>query len=79
MCQTLGMNRCPAHGCKKRIQDGYAFCKTHWYMIPKAIRDEMWLAHNTKNREKSLELMMQAIRNIKKKEDETEAGMSYAS
>lgn len=30
------------------------FCKTHWFMLPKTFRNEIWAAHHSRNREASL-------------------------
>lgn len=33
---------CPAPGCDKRVPFHILACKTHWYMIPKPVRDKLW-------------------------------------
>jgi hypothetical protein len=38
------MNRCNAEGCERAIKDGLLMCSMHWYMVPQALRSEVWEA-----------------------------------
>jgi hypothetical protein len=33
---------CPAAGCRQHISAGRFMCRTHWYQVPKPIRDAVW-------------------------------------
>lgn len=33
---------CPIDGCTKSRGDGKLMCKSHWYKVPKDIRDRVW-------------------------------------
>ena len=37
-------HRCPS--CETRIPDQYAFCRPHWFAIPKPLRDRIWASWN---------------------------------
>jgi hypothetical protein len=34
--------RCPVAGCTKGRGDRQLMCKSHWYMVPKELRDRVW-------------------------------------
>lgn len=36
------MHLCHAHGCKAQVPPKRFACKTHWYMLPKFLRDAIW-------------------------------------
>lgn len=33
---------CPIDGCTNRHARTKLMCRTHWYMVPKLLRDEVW-------------------------------------
>ena len=37
-------HECPAAGCDRKIGYGLLMCRSHWYMVPKSIRDTVWKA-----------------------------------
>lgn len=36
--------RCPANGCEIVTPPEMLMCRSHWYMVPKALRSEVWRA-----------------------------------
>lgn len=43
---------CPANGCTEQIPRHMAFCRTHWFWVPKPLRDavmESWKKGRTRN------------------------------
>lgn len=34
---------CPIEGCPNGRADKQLMCKRHWYMVPKELRDKVWL------------------------------------
>lgn len=36
------MHKCRAIGCNKEIALTLLMCRSHWYMVPKAIRAAIW-------------------------------------
>lgn len=36
---------CPATGCTRRIARHQLMCRTHWYMVPKPLRDAVYDAY----------------------------------
>lgn len=39
---TSAAHDCPATGCTARVGRGQLMCRTHWFMVPKALRDAIW-------------------------------------
>ena len=37
-------HECPATGCASEIRYEMLMCRSHWYMVPKAIRTAVWNA-----------------------------------
>lgn len=37
-------HECPATGCASDIPYGMLICRSHWYMVPQAIRTAVWNA-----------------------------------
>lgn len=35
-------NRCPIDGCTKGRGSGKLMCKSHWFKVPKDLRDRVW-------------------------------------
>ena len=33
---------CPVPGCHARIDPSRLMCRSHWYLVPKQIRDRVW-------------------------------------
>ena len=38
-------HRCPSPGCTARVPSGRFACRSHWFTIPKPLRDELWQAY----------------------------------
>jgi len=36
---------CHAEGCPEAVLPRMAMCRTHWYMVPKPLRDRLWAAY----------------------------------
>ncbi len=36
---------CHADSCQVHVPPKMFMCKKHWYMLPKAMRDEVWLTY----------------------------------
>lgn len=73
------MRRCPVRKCGNVIETKNAMCKSHWRMVPKPMRDEIWGAYKRRDRASSISLILAACRDIERKERELETGESYAS
>lgn len=37
-------HKCPAAGCPGEVRTEMLMCRTHWYMVPQAIRAAVWNA-----------------------------------
>jgi hypothetical protein len=35
-------HECPATGCTAAVSPSMLFCRPHWYMVPKPIRNAVW-------------------------------------
>ena len=35
-------HRCHAKGCTREVPPSMLMCRKHWFMVPKALRDEVW-------------------------------------
>lgn len=38
-------HHCPRHGCTVTVPDHMFACRSHWFSLPKPIRDEIWRAY----------------------------------
>lgn len=36
------MAKCRATGCNANVQEGYGMCRKHWFMVPHALRSQIW-------------------------------------
>jgi hypothetical protein len=36
------LGRCPVPGCRAQIDSSRLMCRSHWYLVPKQIRDRVW-------------------------------------
>ena len=39
------MHECPIDGCDKKVHRTKLFCRSHWYMVPKPLRDAIWAGY----------------------------------
>ena len=46
-CQPLGPC-CPVTGCPRRKRIGHVMCARHWYTVPQALRDRVWMEYRKK-------------------------------
>lgn len=44
-----GTHECPASGCKATVPNAMAFCRRHWYAVPKQMRDAIWSSYRAGN------------------------------
>jgi hypothetical protein len=35
-------SRCPIPGCSSRIDSSRLMCRSHWYLVPREVRDQVW-------------------------------------
>ena len=35
-------NRCPIDGCPRERKSKQLMCRSHWYKVPKELRDKVW-------------------------------------
>lgn len=42
------MPKCPAKNCSAAIGTDQVACRTHWFKIPKPLRDQIWQLFRTK-------------------------------
>ena len=54
--------RCGAARCGEIISATKMFCTDHWKMVPPPIQDEIYEAYRNKDRNRSLELLMEVNR-----------------
>lgn len=45
--ERLARHHCHARGCNMKVPPRMLMCKRHWFMVPKAIRDEIWEHYQT--------------------------------
>lgn len=67
--RTKKLRPCPADGCTEQIPRYRAFCRTHWYWLPKPLRDaivETWKKGATKS---WLENLQEANRLIRERQN----------
>lgn len=48
--EDLVLHDCPAPGCNVRIPSSASFCKTHWWLIPRIVRDAISFEYRKKAR-----------------------------
>jgi hypothetical protein len=36
-------HKCPGPSCEQRVADHMLMCRPHWYQVPRALRDDVWL------------------------------------
>jgi hypothetical protein len=39
------LRECPVEGCTERHKRSLLMCRSHWYQVPKNLRDELWAAY----------------------------------
>ena len=39
------MHTCHATGCDKHVPPEMFMCKTHWFMLPKSMRNDIWTTY----------------------------------
>jgi hypothetical protein len=37
-----GADWCPIPGCRQQIDPSRLMCRSHWYTVPKELRDQVW-------------------------------------
>lgn len=41
----MSSHRCPAPDCQAQVPSSQYACRSHWFSIPKPLRDELWRAY----------------------------------
>lgn len=52
-------HRCAAPGCEEQIGNHLLMCRTHWYQVPKPIRDKVFRTY--RNRTSDFGAYMEAV------------------
>jgi len=62
--------RCPVCGCATLTDRSKVFCRSHWFSLPKPLRDAIWATYRAKpfNRSDHLGNIMSAMRYMRDKE-----------
>lgn len=65
-----GSHLCPALGCFMIVPNDRAFCRQHWYAVPKPMRDAIWASYRAGNAGTvgHIELIQAAAKEIKPKD-----------
>jgi hypothetical protein len=42
-----GLRTCPVEGCEETHTRSKLMCISHWYSVPKDLRDELWRAYRS--------------------------------
>lgn len=58
------MRKCSRRGCTHRVRNGYLMCVGCWRQVPKAIRDQVWLAAKGGSRHDRLVAVRRAIESL---------------
>ena len=37
-------HKCPVDACQAQLPHEILMCRTHWFMVPKPLRDRLWVA-----------------------------------
>jgi hypothetical protein len=37
---------CPIIGCQKTPEHGHLMCKSHWFMVPQPLRNDVWQTYD---------------------------------
>jgi hypothetical protein len=53
--------KCSAEGCDKTCGFPMLFCNPHWMMVPKALRDDAWVALSSRSMRLHKELARECI------------------
>ena len=56
---------CGARSCGKIISRSRVFCRDHWFMLPKPLRDAIWQAHRNRDHQASVNNIREAMRLIR--------------
>ncbi len=51
------MHRCQATACQEKIPSTFLMCRKHWFMVPAAIRDQIWATYKNRSKHPSEEYM----------------------
>lgn len=42
MAKADSKHKCPAEGCIRQVPFNQAFCRQHWFALPKAMQNRIW-------------------------------------
>lgn len=54
------MHKCPANGCTAKVPGSMLFCRKHWFMVPKSLRDAVWREYRAQPQSDSHQMACQA-------------------
>lgn len=79
MARTVGdtEHACHARGCNTSVPPKMFMCRKHWFMIPKAMQDELWDAYvpgQEVRKDPSSEYIEVAMRLVRYVEEREKAG-----
>lgn len=61
-------HECPKVGCMLTVPDHQLMCRTHWFMVPKALRSRVWETYKTAPlSDEHRDAMRDAIRSVNSK------------
>lgn len=74
------MPKCPILGCMNKIGERQVMCKTHWFKVPKHLRDAVWNEYRLdRGGEEHRAVLFQAIRHVQDLESKARAGHDGAA
>jgi hypothetical protein len=58
---VTAIHECPAPTCTRRVASTQLACRSHWYALPKELRDRVWDAHTGRSDEDHSAVIMEAV------------------
>lgn len=55
-------HKCPAPPCQRQVPPAMFACKSHWFLLPKQVRDDIWDAHRAGTASEHIAAMAAAVR-----------------
>lgn len=66
--KRVGKTLCAARGCTRGRSAGQIFCSTHWYQVPKELRERIWKLYRAEQgSDAHRSAVYQAIRGVNEK------------
>jgi hypothetical protein len=54
-------HQCPGKGCTEQVPTSKLACRSHWFQLPKELRDRIWKAWRSGDTDKHQEAIMEAV------------------